>query len=181
MGVGCWASDVYRSLGLIKANETIFYALRTAIAFSFFYIGHLLAKKKTLDGFGIMASVVSLAISICLMVTEVYYMHVIYGADMTERQLPLFSLLTSLSLLSLCVNLRIKDNAISGLGRNYSLGIYLLHPFILYFILRFGNVEIVKNSSLKLLSGFIISILSLMLLKRFLPYIYNKLNGIGVK
>jgi len=178
---GCWVADLSRSLMLIGSKETIFYALRTSIAFSLFYIGFLTAKKGILERISSILSLSVLVVSIFLMLAEVYFMHVLFGADMLERQVPLFSVLASLALLSLCVNFNIKNNFISGLGKNYSLGIYILHPFMLYFIIHDIGGEFATNSSLKLISCFSSSIIALMIIRKLTPYIYNKLNGIGVK
>ncbi|MHC6034055.1 acyltransferase family protein [Enterobacter hormaechei] len=176
--LACWYGDLIKSL---HYDIYIFYALRTLIAFSLVYLGWFFAKSGILNNISIRVSTCIIFFGIALMVGEVYIFGKLLNADMVERQFPLLSAPVSVALLSLCVNKNIGDNIFSKLGRDYSLGVYLLHPFILYILTHDVGPYIGNNSMLKLLIGFSSSIIILMIVKRIFPIAYRKLNGIGVK
>lgn len=176
--LACWYGDLVKSL---HYDIYIFYALRTLIAFSLVYLGHYFAKSGMLILVSKRVAVSVIIIGIALMMGEVYVLGSAYNADMIERQFPFFATPVCVALLSLCVNTRIEDNIFSKLGRDYSLGVYLLHPLILYILMHDVGKYIANNSMLKLIISFISSIAVLMVAKAVLPITYRKLNGIGVK
>ena len=176
--LACWYGDLVKSL---HYDIYIFYALRTLIAFSLVYLGHYFAKSGMLILVSKRVAVSVIIIGIALMMGEVYVLGSAYNADMIERQFPFFATPVCVALLSLCVNTRIEDNIFSKLGRDYSLGVYLLHPLILYILMHDVGQYIANNSMLKLIISFISSIAVLMVAKAVLPITYRKLNGIGVK
>ncbi|CAM3777171.1 acyltransferase family protein [Rahnella victoriana] len=175
--IGCWYGDLIKSLGY---KIYIFYPLRTLIAFSLVYLGFILAKTNALSMIKNSISVFVIILGIMAMITEVYLMHRFYGADMNERQFPLMCVPVSVFLLALSVNINIKDNLISRLGKDFSLGVYLIHPFLLYIAVHDVGYFIAQNSSVKLVSCFVISIFILIFAKRYVPLVYRKINGIGV-
>ena len=175
--LACWYGDLVKSL---HYDIYIFYALRTLIAFSLVYLGYYFAKSGILNRISNGIAVSVIIFGIVLMVGEVYVLGAAYNADMLERQFPLFATPVCVALLSLCVNTRIDDNIFSKFGRDYSLGVYLLHPLILYILTHDVGQYIANNSMLKLIISFISSIVVLMVAKAVLPITYRKLNGIGV-
>lgn len=175
--LGCWYGDLIKSLGF---KIYIFYAFRTLISFSLVYLGFIFAKNKTLSNIDNRISVLVIICGISLMVIESYVLHNYWGADLREKQFPLFSVPVCIALLSLCVNYEIKNNYFSKLGKDYALGIYIVHPFLLYYVQRDIGGIFTKNSLANLFAGFIGSIIFLFFVKKFIPVIYNKLNGIGV-
>jgi len=176
--LGCWVGDVLKSLGY---KIWIFYVFRTMIAFSLVYIGYLIAKTKILNGIRNNISLIILIGGVLLMVAEVYFIHKAVGADMNERQFPFMSVPVAIALLSLSINTSIKDNFISRIGRDYSLGVYLIHPFLIYIAIHDVGSTIANNSSMKLILCFILSIVIMWIFKQFIPIVYRKLNGIGIK
>ncbi|WP_409193142.1 acyltransferase family protein [Enterobacter sp. CP102] len=115
------------------------------------------------------------------MLVEVWVNNVLFNADINERQFPLFCVPVSIFLLALSVNITVKDNIISRLGRDYSLGVYLIHPFILYYLGKDVGGVVGNSGFLKLFVSFSSSIVILYVLKKFIPVAYNKLNGVYVK
>lgn len=176
--IGCWFGDLIKSLGY---KIYIFYALRTLIAFSLVYIGYFCARKSSLEGISTKLSLSVLLIGIGLMILEVYLMNKLFGADMVERQFPLLCVPVCIALLSLCINAKLKDNFISKLGMSYSLGVYLIHPFVLYIMLHDVGGIFESNSLVKLFTSFVVSIIILSFMKRVVPFAYEKLNGINVR
>jgi surface polysaccharide O-acyltransferase-like enzyme len=176
--LGCWYGDLVKSL---HYDIYIFYALRTLIAFSLVYLGYYFAKSGVLTRISNSVAVFVIIFGIPLMIGEVYVLGTVYNADMIERQFPLFATPVCVALLSLCVNTKINENVFSKIGRDYSLGVYLLHPLILYILMHDVGQYVAKNSMLKLIISFILSIAALMVAKAILPIMYRKLNGIGVK
>lgn len=176
--VACWYGDLVKSL---HYDIYIYYALRTLIAFSLVYLGHHFAKHGTLINIPNKISISVFCVSIALMVVETYTLGVLYKADMMEKQFPLFVIPACIALLSISVNANLKENIISKFGRDYSLGIYLIHPFIQYLLIHDFGYYIANNSTIKLFISFVSSIALLALLKLYLPQAYRKLNGIGIK
>ncbi|KFA82700.1 acyltransferase family protein [Enterobacter cloacae] len=176
--IACWYGDLAKSL---HYDIYIFYALRTLIAFSLVYLGYYFAKNNVLNRISNGVAVSVIILGIVLMVGEVYVLGTVYNADMIERQFPLFAIPVCIALLSLCVNTKIDENIFSKIGRDYSLGVYLLHPLILYILMHDVGQYIASNSMLKLIISFILSIAVLIVAKTILPITYRKLNGISVK
>ncbi|KEA50597.1 hypothetical protein DT73_22975 [Mangrovibacter sp. MFB070] len=176
--IACWASDVVKSLGY---EIWVFYALRTMISFSLFYIGYIMAKGNLIHKISNKVAMFIFLFGVLLMVLEVYFLHAYAGADMHERQLPIMSVPVAIALLIIGVNSNIKEGIASRIGRDYSLGVYLIHPFLIYIAIHDVGSTIANNSSLKLILCFILSVSILWVLKNFIPVFYKKLNGIGVR
>lgn len=176
--LACWYGDLVKSL---HYDIYIFYALRTLIAFSLVYLGYYFAKSGILMHVSKIAAVSVIISGIALMIGEVYVLGTEYNADMIERQFPFFATPICIALLSICVNTKIEDNIFSKLGRDYSLGVYLLHPLILYILMHDVGQYVANNSMIKLIISFILSIVVLKVAKEIIPLAYKKLNGIGVR
>ncbi|PNF11961.1 hypothetical protein A6J71_18190 [Enterobacter cancerogenus] len=176
--LACWYGDLVKSL---HYDIYIFYALRTLIAFSLVYIGIYFATSGILKKVSNKVAMYGVFIGIALMVCEVYAFGTLFNADMVERQFPLLAAPVCIAMLCLCVNSNINDNLFSRLGRDYSLGVYLLHPLILYILTHDVGQYVANNSLLKLIISFILSIVVLKVAKVIVPVTYRKLNGIGVK
>ena len=174
----CWYGDLIKSL---HNDINVFYALRTLIAFSLVYMGYYFAKSGTLKRVSNCAAICVICVSVIFMIGEAYLLAMVFNADITERQFPLFATPVCIALLSLCVNNNISENIFSNIGKDYSLGVYILHPLILYILMHIVGGEVANNSMLKLIISFSLSILILMFVKTFIPIAYRKLNGIGVK
>lgn len=174
----CWYGDLVKSL---HYDIYIFYALRTLIAFSLVYLGYYFAKSGVLKHVSNKLSMFVIFLGVGLMIGEVYFVGVIFNADMIERQFPAFCVPVCIALLSLCVNTNMNDNIFSKLGRDYSLGVYILHPLILYVLMHDVGPLISSVSVLKLIISFCASIAILMVVRFIFPICYRKLNGIGVK
>ncbi|OAT78823.1 hypothetical protein A9B99_03740 [Mangrovibacter phragmitis] len=176
--LGCWIGDIIKSLDV---KLYIFYAFRSLISFSLVYIGYMIASKNlfiTISNKVIIGTIVG---GIILMLAEVYMLHIIFNTDMSERQFPIFCIPVCIAILLLCIKTNLKENIISNFGRDYSLGIYLIHPFVLYHVTHNIGGLFESNSLVKLFTAFILSILALSIIKKFVPIVYNKLNGIGIK
>jgi len=176
--LACWSTDVIKSLHF---DLYYFYTFRTLIAFSLVYIGYILAVTKKLEGISIKISSALIVAGIALMLAEVWANNTLFNADIGERQFPLFCVPVSIFLLALSVNVKVRDNIISKLGRDYSLGVYLIHPFILYHLGHDVGGVVGNSSFLKLFVSFASAIVILYVLKKFIPIVYNKLNGVYVK
>ncbi|WEJ86421.1 acyltransferase [Kluyvera intermedia] len=176
--VACWYGDVVKSL---HDDINIFYPLRTLIAFSLVYLGYYFSKSGVLKIVPNYAAICVILFGIIFMMAESYILGVTFNANITERQFPLFATPVCIALLSLCVNNKIKDNVFSAIGKDYALGVYILHPLVLYILMHEIGGCIANNSMLKLVISFSSSILILMIIKAVIPIAYRKLNGIGVK
>lgn len=176
--IACWYGDLVKSL---HYDIYIYYALRTLISFSLVYLGYCFAKSGVLTRVSNKISIFVFIFSILLMVLEVYFVGRFFNADMMERQFPLFATPACIALLSISVNARIPENIFSKLGRDYSLGVYIVHPFIQYILIHDVGSYLANNSTLKLAISFSLSLIILAFTKRFIPIVYRKLNGVGIK
>lgn len=174
----CWFGDLIKSFGV---EMWFFYTFRYLMGFSLIYIGWAVGSGRFFLFKNIRSAIITLAISLILMGAEYYISLIAFDASHGERQFPLFSIPAALSILYLCDASKIKDCILSELGRSYSLGVYLIHPFIIYFLGKVLGYARISESSVRLIAGFLISILVIYILKKFIPTIYNRLNGVGVK
>lgn len=175
----CWFGDAIKSFGV---QMWFFYLFRYLVGFALVYVGWSIGSglvripksKKTL----------TLIFCVCLLTMGMeYYIGFSYFDGIHgERQFPLACIPAAITLLLICTNKEMKGNYLSCIGRNYSLGIYIIHPLVIYFIGKsFGYFRVHIYSSEMLILGFLSSLLVLALLKRFIPCAFNKINGVGVK
>ncbi|WP_169308591.1 acyltransferase [Raoultella planticola] len=152
-----WVADLLTYFGY-NANYNFF---RTIMSVPLVYIGYLLSKTSKIDKINTKTIVIILIASIVLSVLECVGLYTITGIRTSERQLPLFSLITAIFVVLLCKRILVKDNPISKLGRNYSLGIYLYHPI---FIIIFSTA----SKKIHHLNSFTILVFSFLTLTTFL-------------
>lgn len=174
----CWASDVAKSFGLVVGAFELF---RTLIGFSLVYVGAYISSKSLLSNFSKTILLLIVFGGIALMMFEVISLNHAFNTDMRERQFPLMSVPVCLGILALAENIKIKDNVFSRAGRDYSLGIYLLHPLMIYVLMNFIGGVFKRYSSSILVGSFVLSLIAMFLIKKYIPSLYNKMNGIGVK
>ncbi|MBW9428035.1 acyltransferase family protein [Enterobacter kobei] len=179
--IAYWMSDIGQAFGLLKNKNEAFYLFRTLHGISLVYIGYLLSIRNSLKDIGKKYALVVLIIGVSLMIIEVPALKLFSNVQTLPRQFPFFSVFSAIALLSVCINTNIKEGFFSKAGRDYSLGIYLIHPFILYFMVPYLNRHGINISIVNLIFSFIISLFVMHTIKKVLPIAYNKLNGIGVK
>ncbi|VVT48808.1 hypothetical protein UYSO10_2514 [Kosakonia radicincitans] len=179
--IAYWMSDIGQAFGLLKNKNEAFYLFRTLHGISLVYIGYLLAINNLLKSIGKNYAWIALIVGVSLMVIEVPTFKLFSNAQTLPRQFPFFSVFSAIALLSVCINTNTNEGFLSKAGRDYSLGIYLIHPFILYFMVPYLNRHGINISMVNLIFAFIISLFVMHAIKKILPIAYNKLNGIGVK
>lgn len=175
-----WMSDIGQAFGLLKNKNEAFYLFRTLSGISLVYIGYLLAINNSIGNVSKRYAWIALVVCISLMVIEVPTLKLFSNAQTLPRQFPFFSVFSAIALLSVCINTNINEGFFSKAGRDYSLGIYLTHPFVLYFMVPYLNRHGVNVSTVNLIFSFMVSLFMMHILKKVLPIAYNKLNGIGV-
>ncbi|MEG4684421.1 acyltransferase family protein [Enterobacter cloacae] len=175
-----WLCDIAQSFGLLMNRNEPFYFFRTLISIPLVYVGYLLAFNKisfaTRRGY----LWLMLFVSFLLTVVEVPVVKLLPYESIANRQFPLFSIVTAVVVLLLCLSYKTKETAMAKAGRGYSLGIYLIHPLVLYFIVPAFKSHGIDSSFLNLISAFVISLFILIFLKNYLPAVYRKMSGIGV-
>lgn len=164
-----WISDILTYLGY-KANYDFF---RTIMSVPLVYIGYLLSKTSKIDNVNTKKIIIALIISIALSILECVEMYNITGIRTSERQLPLFSLIAAIFVILLCKRILIKDNIISKLGKNYSLGIYLYHPIL---IIAFNTI----SKKIYHLNSLAILLLSFLTLTIFLFLVDSKFKRLNM-
>ncbi|SEL41556.1 Surface polysaccharide O-acyltransferase, integral membrane enzyme [Kosakonia sacchari] len=179
--IAYWMSDIGQAFGLLKNKNEAFYFLRTLHGISLVYIGYLLSINNPLKIIGKKYSWIALIMGVSLMVIEVPVLKLFSEAQTLPRQFPFFSVFSAIALLSICINTNSHEGVLSKSGRDYSLGIYLIHPFVLFFMVPYLNRHGINISLVNLIFAFIISLFVMHAMKKTLPIAYNKLNGIGVK
>lgn len=175
----CWMGDVVKSLGY---ELWFFFTFRYLLGFALVYIGWCVGTGKLKFILAYKSAWLVFFLCIFLMGFEYYILLSKFGATHSERQFPLACIPAAFALICICKNSSMKSNLISEWGVNYSLGIYIIHLFSLYFISLFLDLyRLNKYSSLRLVATFTVSLIILMVMKKCTPHAYNKLNGILVK
>ncbi|HBD0130763.1 TPA: acyltransferase [Escherichia coli] len=168
----CWFFDMLRSRGL--AFEA-FYVFRTLTAFSMLWAGMLIARHNKVLSFKV--SLFICAISYALMLAEPLFLKYFMGFNVNERQFPLFAPVMSYGILMLCLSINVNESFFSRLGRELSLGVYIIHPVWIYVIYEMFKRMDINNSSMMFFSVATATILTLIALKRYAKYFFKKLNG----
>lgn len=175
----CWLGDVVKSLGV---ELWFFFTFRYLLGFALVYIGWSIGSGNLKIYISEKTALLLFSICIILMGVEYYVLLTYLGASHSERQFPLACIPAAIALICICKTSSMKSNILSDWGANYSLGIYITHLFIMYFIsLLLDFYRINKYSSLKLIVTFIVTLIILMVMKKLAPYAYRKLNGIGIR
>lgn len=168
----CWALDIANSVGdKIEA----FYVVREVVSFPLMWVGYLIAKKNHRISFK--ASISIIIISIIMTVMEVNFLHELFGFSVYERQLPLFCMPMAYGVFMLCLSMKTKNNWLSSIGRDYSLGIYIVHPMWVYFFYYTLPSSYQTPSTIVIPLVLIASVLSLMFMKRYMNRAFRLMNG----
>lgn len=178
---GYWLSDIGQAFNIPAERNYMFYVFRSLLGIPLVYMGYLLAKEGLLSKISNTMAWSLFIAGIMLMMLEVPLCQWFIEGYARERQFPLFSVPVAVALLAICANTATKENLISRAGRDFSLGIYLIHPFLLYFIVPWLESKGVKVSTVNLVSAFILSWFIFAIMKKWLPALYGKFNGAGIK
>jgi len=175
----CWFGDAIKSFGV---QVWFFYLFRYLIGFALVYVGWSIGVGKISVPKN--NRVLSMIFIMCLLMmgTEYFVSFSYFDGTHGERQFPLACIPAALVLLFICVNSKVERSFLSNAGEAYSLGIYIIHPLVIYVIGKIsGFYRIHIFSSEMLISGFSISLVIMILINKYIPYPYKKLNGIGIK
>jgi surface polysaccharide O-acyltransferase-like enzyme len=175
----CWFGDAIKSFGV---QIWFFYLFRYLIGFALVYVGWSIgAGNIPVPKNNRILSIIFIS-CLLLMGAEYFVSFSYFDGSHGERQFPLACIPAAVVLLFVCVNSDIDRNFLSNAGESYSLGIYIIHPLIIYVIGKVsGLCRIHIYSSEMLLLGFSISLVILIIINKSIPYVYKKINGIGVK
>lgn len=176
-----WLTDIGQSFNIPAERNSMFYVFRSLLGIPLVYIGYLLKSHGLMNSISNKSAWLFFILSIVLMMAEVPLCQILLDGYIRERQFPLFSVPAALALLSICVNTSVKENTLSNAGRDYSLGIYLIHPAILYFITPVLEKLNIVSSTVNLVLAFTLSLFVFAIMKKWLPFIYAKFNGVGIK
>jgi surface polysaccharide O-acyltransferase-like enzyme len=175
----CWFGDAIKSFGV---QMWFFYLFRYLAGFALVYVGWCIGSCRVRIPKNKITLILCFGTCLLAMGMEYFVAFSFFDGTHGERQFPLACIPASIILLMLCAKVEMKNNYLSYLGANYSLGIYIIHPFIIYILGKSsGFLRVHLFSSEMLLLAFSISLFILILLHKYVPSIYNKLNGIGVK
>ncbi|MCM7837860.1 acyltransferase family protein [Enterobacter asburiae] len=175
----CLFGDAIKSFGV---QLWFFYLFRYLIGFALVYIGWSIGARKIHVPKN--NRILSIVFITCLLLMGAEYLisFSYFDGSHGERQFPLACIPAAFVILFICVNSKMDRNYLSSAGSSYSLGIYIIHPLVIYIIGQVsGSYRIHMYSSEMLLLGFSISLVIMIILKKYIPYAFNKLNGIGVK
>lgn len=174
----CWFTDALRSFGI--GNDE-FYLFRTLSGFSFVYLGCVFSIKDIPFRISHFGCWLIISLGFVLIVSESVLLNLFLMSNMHERQLPFGSVIVAIGILFHCVKKSSSASSMSHLGERYSLGVFLLHPFILTIISELFRKVGVNASTPRLLIAFFGSLLIIYLLDKHFIWAYKKLNGTGVK
>ena len=112
-----------------------------------------------------------------MMIFEVNFLHEVFGFSADERQFPLFCMPMAYGIFMLCLTVKIKENTLSAIGREYSLGIYIVHNICIYLVYHFSPLSYKTPSLLTVPVVLLLSIFSLVLMRKYANKAFVMLNG----
>ncbi len=146
------------------------------------FIGYTLAKGNNLIKLNKNTVIFIIILGFFLILFESLVSYYLAGSEIHERQFPLGAIFISLGLLIYGAgHSRNKESMFSRCGAKYSLGIYLLHPFILTFTFEIFKRLGVIYSLPNLLIAFFGALIFICFVEKYFVWFFNKINGIGVK
>lgn len=158
-----WLSDLLVYFGY----NIDFGFFRELISIPFIFIGYGIANKKFLADLDLVKCFFLCLFFLLITVGEPAILDALSGLNSKERQFPFFCSFLSISILIFFKNLSIPTNFFTNLGKNYSLGIYLYHPFLLPISNRIVSFLGIQSSVLVLIITFFATTFSLILLRLF--------------
>ncbi|HFP9402818.1 TPA: acyltransferase family protein [Raoultella planticola] len=174
----CWISDLLRSCDI---GDDEFYLFRMLMGTALVYVGYFLASKNIIINLKKELSFYIIFFGFVLILLESSLLFHFFDSKIHERQFPLGSVLIAFGFLIYGVSYNNEDGGIiSKCGEKYSLGIYLLHPFILTFTSELFKRIHMSYSTPNLLIAFFGALAIVFLIDRYFPWLYNRINGINV-
>lgn len=175
----CWLGDAIKSFDV---QLWFFYVFRYLLGFSLVYIGWCVGVGYIPPPRNNKVLVLVFAMLLLLSGLEYYISLIYFNGGHGERQFPLACIPAALVLLFLCVNLQVKNSYLSYAGASYSLGVYIIHPMVIFIIAKIAVfLRVYINSTSMLLLGFSTSLMLMILIKNLIPYTYKKMNGVEVR
>ncbi len=163
-------------------NEALFIYFRQLISIPFLFIGILLSNKHIMNKLTLLFACILVLLGIVIQLTEAYVWNLLLGSNPMEHQFLFGTLFFSLGMFGISLNITIQNQCfLSEIGKNYSLGIYLLHPLWIPVISVLLNVLIFKNRSiysfLKAIITSVMTMLTLILCRRHIPIVKELIDG----
>jgi len=173
-------TDIYTCIPHKELFDPMIALTRHATSFSFISIGYLFIHKNIINMYSFNTKGVLLVILFFgLFFLEPFISYEITDSKVIQRQFPVFTPIIAIIILIFSFKVNTKSNLLSEAGRDYSLGIYLVHPiFLPIFSTLFSNLN-VGYSILNVIMTFIASWIFVAFLKNKIPLIFNLLNGIS--
>lgn len=153
---------------------------RYLLSIPFIYIGIVLSKR-TFSSRRSYIWILLAAGGFVLQLVEVNILYDLFDYSKLDHQFLVGTILTVIPLFIYSTLIDIKESALTKWGKQQSLFIYLYHPLILL-LTSMSIKKLFPNSyesiqAFSPISGFILTLLLAILLKKYIPIIYNLLNG----
>lgn len=162
-------------------NSHIDFSLfRFLLSIPFMHIGIILSEKENnLGSYKFLIGLVFIGLIIQYIEAELFLK--LFDYVKYKHQFLIGTIVIAISLFVISSTINLRDNIFSKWGKEYSLFIYLYHP-IIYMVMWVILKKIVPNyyDSAEIFSpliGFSLTLTSAIVLNRFLPKIYNIMNG----
>ena len=166
--------DIFSSIGFMEYKSKL---PRHFVSFSFISFGYLITKYKLYLKLQVKYLIMICFMSTCLAFLGPYVFQELFKAKISSREFPIFVGLQASSFVLLALRINIKKTILSDMGRNYSLGIYLLHPLYIPIIKNGLNYFNCYHVMSLLIITFISSVITLYILKTRFDWFYQLLNG----
>jgi hypothetical protein len=141
--------------------------------------GAYLAKVKATKLFGVSAGVALMTTGFALQVLESKLLYDGYSIPYESHQFLVGTSVFALGVFILAFNLNTKDIGLNKLGKDFSLFIYLYHPAIISLLIHLHYSLALSGWGLltAVVPVFFIALIAGYLLKRFIPSVFQILNG----
>jgi surface polysaccharide O-acyltransferase-like enzyme len=153
--------------------------VRHTISLAFIIIGYKISRlnvhhSSTSNRFFLLA----FSTLTILYFVEPFLTELLIGSDTIRRQFPAFTALLTISIMLLCLKGNMGKTLFSEAGKNFSLGIYLVHPLFIPLSREvFNYCPILPKTIQVVIMTFLLSWLSISILMRRAPFLYRLLYG----
>ncbi len=177
---------LYTDIYDVVLGQTQPYELfRFLLSIPFMFGGILLAKLRFVQRSWIFYLLL-VAASFAITLLEVYHLNQYYGLDWWEPQLTIGSVIMAYGIFALSLQIKVKPNLFSKMGAQYSLLVYLYHPFVLYLMKVAGNNLLPQTLFAEIerfnpIICFTLTMGGIAILHKFTPWMYHFLDGSNIK
>lgn len=171
--------DQLRAFGIYTFDFDFF---RFALSIPFIYLGWRIRNDEGFQCFLLKHKYVFLFLGFFLQLISTIGVNLFYDVDLYNRQFQIGVVFVTLGIFSISISMKGLPKLISMWGRNYSYGIYAIHPIFTLVLYKCFDYLDIHLSSVILILSFLFSLFFVIFLDKRVMFIFRILNGrLGLK